>query len=201
MVSPQNPQPTAPGTTTRGFITPEEAAAVERQAPVMIRSHVSWGSVISGSLLTVSLLILSSVFAYACGVPAFRGTGTYGFGAGVWSVISSIIAFFFGGWLASHLAAATDRQYRMLHGVAVWSLALPLILILFGTGLTVLTNRAGFVGSDVTRMAITGTPMVGPAIQGVSNVGAAWGGFISLVLGLIAAGIGGSAAERRYYGE
>ncbi len=200
MVSPQNPQTPVPGTTVtgRGFISPEESAAMERQASVMIRSHVSWGSVIAGTLLALSLLVLSATFAYAVGVPAFRGTGAYGWGAGIWSVVTSIICFFLGGWLAAHLAAATDRQYRVLHGVMTWALAIPLILLIFGVGQTVLTNQAGLIGSDVTRMAITGSPLAGPVVPGMTRVGAAWGGFISLILGLISAAVGASATERRY---
>lgn len=84
---------------SRGFIPPEEVEALERQPLAMARSHVSWGGIIAGSLLAVSLLVFSCALAYACGIPAFAENGTYGLGAGLWSICSAIIAFW-SWWLA-----------------------------------------------------------------------------------------------------
>jgi len=167
---------------SRGFVPPEEVAGAEREPLAMVRSRVSWGSVIGGSLLTLGLLTLSSSLAYACGVPAFTGEGTYGFGAGVWSVLSALIAFGCGGWLAACLASTVDARYRILHGVLTWALAIPLIVIL-SEGSLVLA-RGGLMLGVIREMVIV-APRVGPA----------WGAFLSLAVGMIAAICGGAMVD------
>lgn len=164
---------------SRGFIPPEEVEAVERQPIAMTRSHISWGSVIAGSLLTISLLALSSCFAYACGVPAFSVSDVdYGFGTGVWSVITAIIAFGAGGWLAACLASTLDSRFGILHGVVVWGLTIPLLLFL--------GERTGIFGSNGTIQSnIREMVLIAP------STGGAWGALVSMVAGLAAAIIGG----------
>jgi hypothetical protein len=168
---------------SRGFIAPEEVAAAERQPIAMVRSHASWGSIIAGSLVCVSLLTLSSSLAYACGVPAFSGSNDYGVGAGIWSIVTAIVAFGVGGWLAGYLASPVDGRYRLLHGLMTWGLTVPLILLLFG-GAGLMVNRPGIIGTDIHEMTI-----VAP------RIGGAWGAFISLAVGLIAALVSGAFVD------
>ncbi|MGE5610742.1 MAG: hypothetical protein ACM359_15940 [Bacillota bacterium] len=207
MVSPQsNPNPTVGQsvTTGRGFVTPEEAqAGIYQPQPTLARSRISWGAVIAGSLLATSILVLSGSLAYACGVPAFAG-GPYGWGAGIWSIITAAIAFYAGGCLSAYLAGGTNLAYsNMLHGVMAWVLAVPLIMVLF-SGTHGMFSQGGLMASDVTRMVISGNPQatVNPMITAQSTVnpspnlhltGAAWGAWISLAVGLIFAAIGGSS--------
>lgn len=171
---------------SRGFIPPEEVAAAERQPLAMVRSRISWGSVIGGGLLTLGLLILSSALALACGVPAFSGEGPYGLGAGVWSVLSAIIAFGCGGWLSACLTSAIDARYRVLHGVLLWALVIPLIALLHEGGIVggILLTRGGSLLADVHQMVIT-APRVGPA----------WGAFLAMALGLVASICGGAMVD------
>jgi hypothetical protein len=216
MVSPQsNPNPTVGQsvTTGRGFVTPEEGqAGIYQPQPVLARSRIAWGAVIAGSLLAISILVLSGSLAYACGVPAYSG-GPYGWGAGIWSVITAAIAFYAGGCLSAYLTGATDAAYsNMLHGVMAWVLAIPLVMVLF-SGTHGMFAQGGLMASDVTRMVISGNPQatVNPAITAQSAVeqlpnlhltGAAWGAWISLAVGLIFAAIGGSSViGSRFMGE
>lgn len=163
---------------SRGFIPREEVEAAERQPLAMTRSHISWGGVIAGSLLTISLLVLSSALAYACGVPAFSDTGPYGLGAGVWSICTAVIAFGAGGWLAACLASTLDSRFGFLQGVVVWALSVPLLLIL--------TERITlFAGSGIIYSNLREMMLVAP------GTGGAWGIVLSLIAGLVAAICGG----------
>lgn len=164
---------------SRGFIPPEEVEAAERQPLAMARSHISWGGVIAGSLLTVSLLVFSCSLAYACGIPAFTGSGSYGVGAAIWSICSAIIAFGAGGWLAACLASTLDSRYGFLQGVVVWALTIPLLLTL--TERLSLLAGNGVVDSNLREMAL-----IAP------RIGGSWGVVLSLAAGLVAAMIGGT---------
>ena len=192
MVSPQNPSANAPSgveTTGRGFIVPEEARVVAAPRPQLVHSNVYWGSIIGGSLLTLSLLTISSLLAYACGVPAFSG-GAYGWGAGIWSVISSIIAFFCGGMVSAYLSGVNDRRLFALHGLMAWVLAIPLVLLIFAGSFGLIGGHpAGLIATDVTRMSFAAGPDQ-PTLH--TQTGAAWGSLISVVCGMVAALLGGS---------
>mgnify|MGYP001549231124 CR=1 FL=1 len=150
------------------------------------RSYVCWGAVIAGSLAAIALILLSSLLGYACGVPAFAG-GTYGWGAGAWSVITAAIAFFAGGALVGYFTPSGEQRNGALHGFMAWVLALPLILIFTGAaaGMFHATASGGLLRDTMQPSALS-QPTWGSA------TGAAWGAFISIAIGLIFAAIGGT---------
>jgi hypothetical protein len=195
MVSPQNdPNAGTIGSTVtgRGFVPAEETQVARMpSALVLARSHVSWGAVIAGSLLSISILVLSASFAYACGVPAYSGqeTTVYGWGAGIWAVVTSIVAFYAGGCLSAYMSASTDYRFHMLHGVLTWSLALPLLLIILSWG--AMGMRGVIPGGAQTMVMHSNFPQ--PTWS--ASTGAAWGAFFALVGGLIFAAIGGASVS------
>ncbi len=201
MVSPQNdPNAGTVGTTVtgRGFVPAEETQVARvPQTLVLARSHVSWGAVIAGSLLSISILILSASLAYACGISAYSGQnmGHYGWGAGIWAVVTSIIAFYSGACLSAYMSASADYRFHMLHGVLTWALALPLLLIILSWG----GMATGGVMSEGVRTMQFHPAFQQPNWSGLT--GASWGAFISLACGLIFAAIGGASVSgmRRDY--
>jgi len=196
MVSSQNPNPTVSDVVTnRGFVPPaEETRATAYQPALLQRSYVGWGGVIAGMLLSIGLLVLSAAFAYACGVPAFAG-GEYGWGAGIWSVVTALIAFSSGGCLAAYMAPSNFRIHNMIHGVAVWALAVSFIAMVYSVGMMAFGHPA-IVGPNVTMMTINGNPL-GTQLTRHAQIGPAWGAFISLFIGLLAAALGGFAVRGR----
>ncbi len=147
-----------------------------------MRSYLSWGAIIAGSVLTLSFLILFAAFAIACNVPGYAG-GVYGWGAGVWSFITAAVAFFCGGCLASYFASATENRFRFLHGIMAWALTLPLLAFFMGAaglwyGHTWLFSAGLQVGSAY-----------------VITIGAAWGTFIALLTGLVFAWFGAATGS------
>lgn len=146
---------------------------------------VPWGAIIGGSLTAISILMLSSAFAVACGVPAYSG-GAYGWGAGFWSVISAIIAFFCGAAVAG-VVRPRERMGGALRGLLTWALTIPLILLISTSSLGILHGPVG--------VATPAIGVQGAAFTTASAMGAAWGTFISMLLGLVAAVIGGGFGE------
>jgi len=152
----------------------------ETQDGVYTRTRLAWGAVIAGALTSLAILILAGAFGMACDVPAYRG-GPYGVGALFWSIISSAIAFFIGGLVCEDLTRRGESRLGILHGVLAWVLAVNLVAIIALPGFGLLH---GFVPLDTLRYNVNGLP-------NGSVTAAAWGVFLSLFFGMIAAAAGG----------
>jgi len=154
----------------------------ESRDGVYTRTRLAWGAVIAGALTSLAILILAGAFGMACDVPAYRG-GPYGVGALFWSLISSVIAFFIGGMVCEYLTRRGESRLGVLHGVLAWVLAINLVAIIALPGFGLLH---GFVPLDTLRW----NNVVGGIDHG-SVTAAAWGVFLSLFFGMIAAAAGG----------
>lgn len=191
MVTPYTTSDSAVSTTAQSTFAEEaaprpmltgEQMPMQSRSVMLMRSYVSWASIIAGTVLALSLLILSASLAYACGVPAYFG-GAYGWGAGIWSVVTAAVVFFCGGCVAAYFATAAQGRYRVLHGVMVWALAMPLLAFFF----------AGTLGAFISHTGVVLSGAPGGSI--FPSTGAAWGSFISIGTGLVFAFFGGGAGS------
>jgi len=166
----------------------------------MPRDITRWGPIFAGFVVSLSLIVLLGVLGAAVGLQ-IAGTGApttapgattttppSSTGAAIWAAVTLIIAFFVGGWVTGRTAAITGATSGWIHGVAVWSLTVSVLLFLGAFGL------AGVIGAITGNPgAVSGTP--GPGTSAAQNFslaqGAAWGTFIALLVGLIASAIGG----------
>lgn len=197
--SPNTASDIAPGVVRdRGFI--EEAVVqpvptvVQTPRKVLGRGRFPvyfWGSVIAGTLLVLSIFVLSYVLMLACHVGSTAGGYlSLGWGAAIWICVTSCIAFYFGGMLASSITPPVGDGW--LKGATIWGLSIPLALIISaivagGTGLL-----AGLNSPHIT--AVT-TPAVANTVQTTLPVayGFVWTAFTTLIVGLIFAILGGGS--------
>jgi hypothetical protein len=109
--------------------------------------RISWGAVLAGVIIILTIQLLLSLLGVGVGAstidPVEGATPegqTLGIGAGIWWVISSLIAVFAGSFVAGRLANVPVRMDGMLNGLVTWGLA-TLVLIYFLT-----TAVSGLVG-------------------------------------------------------
>ncbi len=95
-------------------------------------------------------------------------------GAGIWTIILSIIALYFGAKTAAHLSGEDRRLNGMYYGLVTFGLSI------FSTIL-------------IATMVAGGTGSASRTLMGAGAANAAWL-FVTLILGGIAAGIGGAHA-------
>ncbi|MEX1015366.1 MAG: hypothetical protein WDZ31_01375 [Phycisphaeraceae bacterium] len=124
-----------------------------------IGRRVSWGAIFAGVLVALAIQLLLSVLGIGIGAAAFDpgapGDPTaWSIGAGVWWVITGLIALFVGGWVAGHLSANPDRGDGALHGIVTWSLATLI-------GVWMLTSTLGAVTSGAWQVVATGAETAG----------------------------------------
>lgn len=158
--------------------------------------HMHWGSVVAGFFVALSVMALLTALGAAIGATAYDpgdDARRFGIGTGIWALISALVSFIVGGFVAARLSGHTDRQNGLFHGFMVWAVTIPLLAFLVGSGITRLAS--GAARTDMT-----------PNIGAVDNrnaddaksaaMKAAWGALASLLLGMGAASLGGHLGAR-----
>jgi len=186
--------------------------------------RVRWGPIWAGIFTAMSTLAVLGVLGLAIGATVYDRNDSaraFGIGAGIWGVVSYLIAFALGGWIAARSAIVAGSRNGLLNGSMVWAVAIPLMLFVLGGGLAAAVGAASNVASnpDVTQRMSDGSSANGggnlmdQAQTASSRVGAnmsnnnsgnnaaeevrrtsaktAWWTLISLILGLAAAAMGG----------
>jgi len=158
----------------------------ELTAPIGRETHFSWASIFAGTFVFLAIEVTfgvlgSAIFASASAprtaTPLNGGTG---WGLGIWMVILSIIAVYFGAKTAGKLSHAMDRTRGMYQGLVVFGMSIfTSILVL---ALAVGSSAPGTLNPQAYRPA---------TVADVVANGGYWL-FVALVLSMIAAAIGGS---------
>src|SRR5687768_4385628 len=120
--------------------------------------RVRWPAVIAGLFAALSTLALLGVLGTAIGLSAYDAgdrARNFGIGAGVWGILSALIAFGFGGWLAARAAAARGRNNGLLNGAMVWAVAIPLTAYMLAGGAARVADTATRAAGDAAQAAAT----------------------------------------------
>ncbi len=128
-----------------------ESVSVRAEDLVPVRSRVSWGPIFAGATLALGVYLVLTLLGAAIGMSVSDNvrSGTLGTGAAVWAVMTTAVALFAGGWVASQLSVGENKGEAAMYGLLVWGLVFAMFLWLVGTGV-----RAGF--NAMVGMAHTG---------------------------------------------
>ncbi len=151
-----------------------------------VRSRVSWGPILAGAAVAFAIYFLLYLLGAAIGLSVSDDVQreNLGIGAGIWAIVTVIVAFFVGGWVTSRCTVGEDRLEAVLYGAIVWGVVFFLLLWLgsdvsMGFSAMVTANSGG--GADAAN-----AEEVRGALTRV-----AWWAFAGTALSMIAA-IGGS---------
>ena len=102
-------------------------------------ARVSWGGVWGGFCVGLGILVLLGALGMAVGTtmvgPGVPDPEAFGMRAGLWTVVSVLIALFTGGMVASRMGMVGTRGAGAIHGMLVWVLALVSLVAVAGAGL------------------------------------------------------------------
>jgi len=106
-----------------------------------VRSRVSWGAISAGAMVALSLYMLLTMLGVALGIEvAVRGADqNFGTGAAIYSILSLLVAMFFGGWATSRLAVGESKLEAVLYGLILWGVLFLGMVWLLSAGI-----RTGF---------------------------------------------------------
>jgi len=175
--------------------------SVTRTLVVMPVDRVRWAAVLTGLVVALITVALLSVLGLAIGFTTITPGNIAGAlepGTSVWSAISVLIALVVGGWAAARTAAVPGRANGALNGAMVWVATTLLVFALLGSGIATLAAVAGSIVTTGTQLAalLTGQAAANAPELFYAGSIAAWGTLLLLLLGLVAATLGGLLGAR-----
>ncbi|WP_188657510.1 hypothetical protein [Sphingomonas metalli] len=130
--------------------------------------RVSWGAIFAGVVIAVAVQLLLGILGTGIGlsmVDPVEGTTPgatgFGIGAGLYWLVTTIVALGAGGYAAARVSGVTERFDALVHGLVVWGVTLILTLYLLtsavggiiGGAFRTVGNVAGAAGSTVGAAA------------------------------------------------
>jgi hypothetical protein len=122
------------------------------------RTRASWGAIFAGAAVALVVSAVLNLLGFGIGAvaidPAEAGQAqAIGIGAGIWTIVVTLVALFFGGWIAGRLSGRMQRLEGILHGLVTWSLVTLAVLWLVTTAVGTLVGGAFGVVGDVAPAA------------------------------------------------
>ena len=149
------------------------AAAVLPEGAPSLPSRMSWGAVIAGAVvaLTIGLMLnalgagigATSVDATARGTPS---ASSFGIGAAIWVLVSNLIGLAVGGYVAARLSGTSDNTDGTLHGLAVWGTTFLISAVLLGNLVSGIASTAASGASSLVSSVASGA---GSAVSAVGQ--------------------------------
>ena len=147
-----------------------EKIVVDARRPLM-----RWSAIFAGLVLVIAAYSLLLLLGSALGLSIADATDAaavgegFGIGAGLWMLLSSIIAFFFGGMLAARLDGNPEHGIGALHGITLWSAATVLLAYLATAGILGTAQLAGGAVQSAASAVAGGDAVVGAMGGGMEN--------------------------------
>ena len=155
----------------------ERPAIMEREGV-----HGQWGAIVAGAFAGFAAFIVLAVLGIAIGISATPTGQAASIVAGIWWILTLLIASIFGGWVLGRTARQTGKFMPFVYGTVTWVLGTMIMLFLLTLGVG---NIIGGVGGAVGQ-AMAGQPL--PSANQIDVVGiatpTAWVLFASMVIGL-----------------
>lgn len=130
--------------------------------------RISWAAIFGGVILAVTVQILLTLLGAGIGFGSIDvrsgsspDAGTLGIGAGLWWIVTSLVALAVGGYVSAWLAGIETQWDGMLHGLVTWGIAAMLSLYLLtsamggilGGGFSALGSLMSAAGSGISSAA------------------------------------------------
>ena len=150
-----------------------------------VRPKISWGAVIAAVVVALALQALFGMLGTAIGASTIDPTKTdgspsgtsFGIGAGIWWVITSLISLYCAGWISGHLSGAPRKSDAVLHGLAAWALVTMLMLYFISSTAGSVFNSATSVLGKIADVSAKGAASAAPALTDAAKNAASTVGF------------------------
>ena len=145
---------------------------------------VAWGAVFAGAVIALVAQVILNMVGLGIGMstvdPAGNGTPTAGSlssGAGIWFVISGILASAAGGWLAGRLSGKPALLTGGLHGLVSWAVSTLVVVYLLSSAVggavsgasSAVSSTLGGAGNLIGGSVKTAAQAAAPSLPGMDN--------------------------------
>lgn len=118
--------------------------------------RIRWSAILAGLFTVFTTLVVLGLLGLAIGLSSYDAGDAlrnFGLGAGIWGVISMLLAFLVGGWLTARSAATVGRGNGVLNGAMVWVVTIPLLLYFLSSGVGTLLRTTGNLATTGVQAA------------------------------------------------
>jgi len=133
-------------------------AAVQPSDVMSVGTRVSWGAVLAGAVVALTLYLTLMMLTLAIGVttlePLAGRAPTFFYGSVAVTTIALMAALFLGGYVTSLTTAGENHREAIIYGVLVWGTMVGILMTIGGS----LTVGVGSILGPVTRADETRTP-------------------------------------------
>jgi hypothetical protein len=158
----------------------ERTLAAGATGNAMVLNPMSWGAIVAGTLTALVSQLVLNLLGLGIGLstvdPNGGGVGaqTFSIGAGIWIVLTAILTYAFGGFIAGRLAGKPLRSTAGYHGLVTWALTTVMVIVLLtsavgsivGGTLSAVTGAFGGAGHAVSSAVQTVAPQISSRIGG-----------------------------------
>jgi hypothetical protein len=171
-------------TTIQTIGTPVDAHDVHGDAHAVRLNAVSWGAIFAGAVTALVTQVIVNLVGVGVGL-ASVGTNaadnpaasTFSLGAGLWFVVSGILASLAGGLIAGRLSGKPLPGAAALHGLVSWAVTTLVVLYLLtsaasglvGGTLSTVSGALGGAGNLVGGTVQTAAQAAAPSLAKVTN--------------------------------
>ncbi len=161
---------TTPRTYSESETYRESETFVRGGAIAETHRQIAWSAIFAGTVVALVVMLVLNLLGFAIGALILDPqTGDnlsgLGIGAGIWSLVATLIALFFGGWVAGRVAGNPDRGSSTLHGVVTWGLfSLVAVSMMASAAGGLVGGALGVVGKT---LSVAGSnPQITQQVQG-----------------------------------
>ncbi len=151
---------------------------------VLVNRKFGWPGIFSGTFLFLAIeatfgVLGAAIFAAAANAPSTAASPNAGVGAGIWMVVLTIIALYFGGKLASTYSATGTRIAGMYAGLVTYGVSIFAAFLI--------AAMASFASGPASAHA----GILGAASATNSIIPVGYWLFAAMILGMASAAFGG----------
>jgi len=97
-------------------------ATIQASDVLPVRSRVSWGAIVAGAVIALTVYFVLTVLGVALGlsVSARVDENKLGAAAGIWALVSMLLSLFVGGYVATRCTVGENKTEAALTGIIVW---------------------------------------------------------------------------------
>lgn len=157
---------------------PGDVRAITPEGGPSLSSRISWGAVFAGAVAALSIGLMLNALGAGIGATTVDAAGraspsatSFGIGAGIWMVVSNLIALAIGGYVAARLSGTSDDTDGTLHGLAVWGTMSLISAVLLGNIVSGVASGASSAVSGITGGASSAVSAIGQQVTGRTDGG------------------------------
>src|SRR4051794_32648879 len=150
----------------------------------LVLNQVSWGAVFAGATISLVMQMILNMVGLGVGLSTLdiaKGdtptASSLSLGAGIWWVVSGILAAALGGYIAGRLSGKASQSTTAYHGLIAWAVSTLVVVYLLssaasgliGGAMSTVSSVLGGAGKTIGGSLQTAVQSAAPSLNNVSD--------------------------------